>query len=357
MGRLLEKFTNGMLSDFNNGKYAGEEILPAIRTLAQKYSVSRNTVQLGLRELVDKGYLILLPKVGYRVKKELPIKNSSGLIAYVAFDIQLTDSRNLFIPLYLEGLRYYADRLAYSVVNISTSQKSHQDIINELLQLKVSGVIISSYYKELVESLMAHHLPIVMVDSFIQDLNVNTIIQDNFMAGYLAAKWVIKNNFEEVIWIGPMNNSLHALERFGGLVAGLTLKDMVLKPKNIINAENEVDLLEIYIKRLRKCLESSPKPVAIICLWTNLTVEVYRLINEMGLKYKKDVFILGWCVEELFDIRFKSVFAKNEIPDYISWSYKQIASMTIDHFTNKVNSLKHEAIRKTVPVTLVESKS
>lgn len=356
MGRLLEKFTNGMLSEFNNGKYAGEEILPAIRNLALKYSVSRNTVQLGLRELVDKGYLTLLPKVGYRVKKELPNKNTSGLIAYVAFDIQLTDSKSLFIPLFLEGLRYYGDRLAFSVVNISTNQKSHQDIVNELLQLKVAGVIISSYYKELVESLMKHHLPVVMVDSFIQDLNVNTIIQDNFMAGYLAAKWVIKHSFEEVIWIGPINNSLHALERYGGLVAGLTLKDISLKPKNIINAENEKDLMEVYIKRLRKCLETSPKPVAIICLWTNLTIEAYRLINEMGLKYKKDVFILGWCVEELLDIRFKSVFSKAEMPDYICWSYNQIASMTIDHFTDKINSLKHEAIRKTVPVTLVESK-
>lgn len=356
MGRLLEKFTNGMQNDFGNGKYTADEILPAIRTLADQYSVSRNTVQLGLRELVEKGFLTLIPKVGYRVKSELPSKLTSGLIAYVAFDIKITDTKSLFLPFFMDGLRYYGDRNAFSVVNISTNQKSFQEIVNELVQLNVAGVIISSYFKELVEELMKHKFPLVMVDSFIQDLNVNTIIQDNFMAGYLAAKWVIQQPVEEIIWIGPINNSLHALERYGGFVAGLTLKEITLKPKNIIDAADEEKLIEIYMKKLRKCLENSSKPLIIVSLWTNLTIASYQLVKEMGLKYNKDVFILGWCIEEMVDIKFNPVFSKAEMPAYISWSVRQIASMTIDHFTNKANSLKHEAVRKTVPVTLVESK-
>lgn len=354
MGRLLEKFTNGVQSDLNGGKYAPEEIMPAIRTLAEQYSVSRNTVQLGLQELVAKGYLTLIPRVGYRVKSNISEKAKSGLIAYVAFDIQISDGKSMFLPLFMDGLRYYGDRMAFSVVNISTNQKNYQTIVNELIQMNVVGVIISSYHKEFVQELMKHKFPLVMVDSFIQDLNVNTIIQDNFMGGYLAAKWVIKNQLEEIIWLGPIYNSLHALERYGGFVAGLTIKDYVIKPKNIINAEDEKSVNEIYMKKLRKCLENSSRPVVIVSLWSNLTICAYQLVKEMGLKYKKDVFIIGWCIDETVDLKFKSVFSKSDMPPYIGWSCRQIASMTIDHFTNRVNSLKHEAVRKTVPVTLFE---
>lgn len=354
MGRLLEKFTNGVMNDLSSGRYATDEIMPAIRKLADQHGVSRNTVQLGLQELVAKGYLTLIPRVGYRVKTVITEKPKSGLIAYVAFDIKISDGKSLFLPFFMDGLRYYGDRLAFSVVNVSTNQKSFQDIINELIQMNVTGVIISSYYKELVQELMKHKYPLVMVDSFIQDLNVNTIIQDNFMGGYLAAKWVLKNQFEDIIWLGPQNNSLHALERFGGFVSGLTLKEVTLKPKNIINAEDDVNMIDNYMKKLRKCLENSTRPVVIVSLWTNLTISSYQLIKEMGLKYKKDVFIIGWCIEEMVDLKFKPVFSKFDMPVYISWSCKQIASMTIDHFTNKVNSLKHEAVRKTVPVSLVE---
>lgn len=354
MGRLLEKFTNGVQSDLISGRYTAEEIMPAIRTLADQYSVSRNTVQLGLQELVTKGFLTLIPRVGYRVKGNLSEKAKSGLIAYVAFDIQINDSKSLFLPFFMDNLRYYGDRMAFSVVNISTNQKNHHVIVNELIQMNVVGVIISSYHKELVQELMKHKFPLVMVDSFIQELNVNTIIQDNFMGGYLAAKWVIKNQIEEIIWLGPVNNSLHALERFGGFVSGLTLKDLVIKPKNIINAEEEKLVVDIYIKKLRKCLENTTRPVVIVALWSNLTIAAYELVKDMGLKYNKDVFIIGWCIEEMVDLKFKPVFSKSDMPTYICWSCKQIASMTIDHFTNRVNSLKHEAIRKTVPVTIVE---
>ena len=355
MGRLLEKFTSGVQNDLVNGRYVAGEIMPAIRTLADQYAVSRNTVQLGLQDLVTKGFLTLMPRVGYRVKSGVTDKAKGGLIAYIAFDIKISDGKSLFLPFFLDGLRYYGDRLAFSVVNISTNQKSYQDIVNELVQMNVAGVIISSYYKELVQELMKNKFPLVMVDSFIQDLNVNTIIQDNFLGGYLAAKWVIKNQIEEIIWFGATNNSLHALERFGGFTAGLTIKDITLKQKNIINAEDDTNQMDVYIKKLRKCLETCSRPVVVVALWTNMAVAAYHIIKEMGLKYKKDVFIVGWCIEEMVELKLNPVFSKAEMPAYISWSCKQIASMTIDHFTDKVNSLKHEAIRKTVPVTLIES--
>ena len=354
MGRLQEKFTAMILLDFKKGKFNSNELMPAIRTLSDQYGVSRSTVKFGLDDLALKGYLSLIPKVGYRVKDSLQLPKKSGLIAFVSFEIKISDSRSLFQPIFMDRLQYFADQLAYSVVSISTNQKKSHEITNELVRMNVLGVIVSSYNRIFVEDLIKHNIPLVMLDSYIENLDVPTIIQDNFMGGNLAAKWVCKNKFENIIWFGPMNNALHALERYGGFVAGLSLNEQTIKPTNIINAEHDLNSMDSYVKKLRKCLETKAGSIVIVALWSNLAVIAFKLIKEMGLKYKKDIFIIGWCNEEMVESNLSPFFSKVEMPPYISWSCKQIASMTIDHFSNKSSYTKYEAIRKTVPVTLVE---
>ena len=57
-----------------SGQLAPNDKLPASRTLASQMQVNRHTIMAACDELVAQGYLINLPRVGYKVVENLPVQ-------------------------------------------------------------------------------------------------------------------------------------------------------------------------------------------------------------------------------------------------------------------------------------------
>ena len=59
-----------------SGQLAPNDKLPASRTLASQMQVNRHTIMAACDELVAQGYLINLPRVGYKVVENLPVQGA-----------------------------------------------------------------------------------------------------------------------------------------------------------------------------------------------------------------------------------------------------------------------------------------
>lgn len=68
---LYRQLGRALIAAIEAGQFSDNELLPSSRTLAEDLSLSRNTVNLALQQLLGDGYLISVPRVGHVVNPDL----------------------------------------------------------------------------------------------------------------------------------------------------------------------------------------------------------------------------------------------------------------------------------------------
>ena len=68
---LYRQLSRSLIAAIEGGQFSDRELLPSSRALAEDLSLSRNTVNLALQQLLSDGYLVALPRVGHIVNPDL----------------------------------------------------------------------------------------------------------------------------------------------------------------------------------------------------------------------------------------------------------------------------------------------
>lgn len=352
MTKLKDKVKNAIKKSLELGVYEPGAMLPSIREIAAKTAVSRNTVQIALQEMAAEGFLIPLPNKGFRAKIS-ENKNPKGIIGYIFLNNKYNFIPHPIAPLLKEYLSLFGNLFGYSVFEISTQMKTKTELLNEIKKLEIKGVIIDTYDEEFTQSLANRHISSIMMGSSITNKKFSTVLQDNFQGGFIAAEHLLKKGLDEFIWLGPTKNSIHAFERLGGVLASLNTQNKHIDPINFINAENDIEKMDLYMAQLETLLKKAKKPVGIFALWRNAFVAAIQTINKLDLKINQDVFIIGWTMEELPNVFQENNIKKADHSPYISWSGKTLAKCAVDYFNSYKGLIPDHPIHISISTTLV----
>jgi DNA-binding LacI/PurR family transcriptional regulator len=333
-----------------SGQVAHGEFLPSLRELCRKRELSADTVLRAMRSLEREGLIAAEPRRGYRV---LAPREAEGVGSALAFLVPYSESDEIGLyhgPL-LNQLQKCADLAGKPLLAVGGSHSAPEEVAAQLRSHKVCGVAINNYDAALLAALTELQLPTVGVDIWHPDMRIDTVIQDGFTGGYLAAQHLADRGHKRVAYVGrrvPRSTGLLAADRLGGAVAGLVDSGLELPgAMRLLSARRGSDGTDLE-DALEELLERPSRPTAIIALWGLFAEVAAAVADRLGLELGKDLEIVGWGVDEGPVGRFPQEYR----PARVSWSIGDMAQTAVDRLETRSRAPGLPPAALKVPVRL-----
>jgi DNA-binding LacI/PurR family transcriptional regulator len=311
--------------------------------------VSPETVRRALKVLEQEELIESVPRHGFRVAGSGGMLAASCPVAYVTyFEDDLSDAQPVNWAL-SAALQTAARRRGWTVLGAHSAAKDLSLLGEQLLAARVWGIVLDSVDREIMEQLSATGLPVVMTNSWFEDADGDSVLQDNYRGGFQAVKHLATAGAERIGWVGPVGRFSASRERFAGVVAALAADGCSLEPQAVVDtsADDAPD-------RIRQMLSGADRPDGVCAFWKNAAGKLKTAADELGLVIGTDLRVIGWAVEEFYESEHQTTWGKGRVPPAVIWRAADMAEVALDRLEARRRGLKGSAVRINVPTRIRE---
>jgi DNA-binding LacI/PurR family transcriptional regulator len=281
-----------------------------MKDIAKAMGLSVNAVSLalndrkGVSEETRIKIMEMAQKLGYLDRKLRYIRTfGQHHICVLIQDIYKNESSNIA----------FYDQILYFIIR-EARDRGHDTLVHYfdeqgmnipdcVTKRRVMGTIvlgkISTYN---IEKLLAVNIPMVIVDHNPRLPNSNCIITDNISGGYMAAKYLIRNGFTKIGYVGDFSYSKSVKERYYGFLEALIQEGLVkfeetgeYVRKYSLMAEIEPFLIKNDIDAIRRMLPRKAQlPQAYFCDNDAAAIIVMEALKRKKVKIPEEISIMGF---------------------------------------------------------------
>jgi GntR family transcriptional regulator, arabinose operon transcriptional repressor len=322
------------------------KFLPSERDLSGRMGCARTTVRGALGLLAEEGLVRAEQGRGYRVLPRVLGVRAGTSVAVVMPESWLTeDGSSNQSGAALAMQRVLLDG-GYRALIMSVDWKSPQKAARQLEEVDCWGAVLVGGELEAYKAIARTGLPCVAIDFPNHSLPIDTIMQDNFGGGRLAAEYLLARGHQQIAWFGPIAESDHALERFAGARTAFTARGLDFPRKWVFSkAWDEA--------AVRKVLSRPDRPRAVLSMWVGMTLTVGKVARELGLKLGRDLEMVGWSTEARYRTDMAREFGDGKVPPIVVWSTDELAHVAMSRLLWHQREPNLKPLRVSVPMRLV----
>jgi DNA-binding LacI/PurR family transcriptional regulator len=195
--------------------------------------------------------------------------------------------------------------------------------VEQFRKAEAAGIIVDTHNPGLLEAAGRLGLPMVIAENWSPAHRIDAVIQDNFSGALQAAEYLAARGHKRIGWAGPAIESIQAVERWGGAVAGLARQGLAI-PKELVAANVSMRNVEVA----QALLDRPDRPTAVIALWANVATAVARAAANLGLDLGRDLELVGWATEEEYE-SYRDLFPHGRAPTSVTWRIETLAEMAL----------------------------
>jgi len=281
-------------SGIASGEHAPGQLLPSARELSRRHGIGPRSVRNALRALEDEHLIVAEPRRGYRVLNGAGAARKCAALAFVVPRFGSAEIRSAYAGL-LNELQRVAGAGGSPLLALGGKGVGAGEISEQLSVHEVRGAIVNSYDPDLIKAIRRLEVPLVAVDVWHRDLAVDSVIQDGFGGGYLAAEYLLGRGHERIAYFGrrvPRELGMLAADRLGGALSGAVEHGGSIPPG--MQALTTEDSAEERRQAIERLLRGENRPTGIIALWAEHAETSRRVAADLGLEIGRDVEIVGW---------------------------------------------------------------
>ncbi len=334
----------------SDGQYRAGSYLPSVRQLARRHEVSPETVRRGLTMLSKEGLVEVRPRRGFLVRgpREEPLHEPVAYITQYSQDLSDAQPVNWAID---RALTAAAGAQGRGMLGLHVAGMQDTRLREQLAAARAGGIVLDTLDLALAESVGGLGLPVVMVNSWLESLRFNVVLQDNYMGGYLAARHLVECGAQRIAWVNPVGAYCHSRERFAGAVAGLASYGRGFEPRDILDTGGDT-LCDSQAARLLAQMRGKGRPDALLVFWRDIAREVRNVLNSAGLRIGRDLQLVGWCVDELYSREHRSLYEGVPTPPAITWKARSMALAALKRLNDLHADVSSDPCRVLVPAVL-----
>jgi LacI family transcriptional regulator len=254
----------------------------------------------------------------------------------------LTRKYNLEI---LSGIEKILARKNYlSLISNSNLGEREIEALKILIRRNVDGIIIGPNTNDpkVKELIKETEIPIVFVDNYLPELNIDFVVSDNFFGAYKAVNYLIKNGCKRIMYLGSSKRLEALKERFNGYINAIKENQIEVEEKLIINRFDTIDYEE-----LKKIIEGI-KPDGIFLESFIYSNKLFKFLFEKKMIIPDDIKIIGF---DPVDLNFPEIqknhfhsIIKKPIP-YVEQKAQKMGEIAGEILLYKIEG-KNKKIRK-----------
>lgn len=199
---------------------------------------------------------------------------------------------NHFYPIVIEQLSRALQTHGYHVMLFMTQPGQQDQVVNEILQYKMDGVVLASVTlsSHIAEECANIGVPVVLFNRYIPDSHVSSVTSDNEQGGRLVAELFVKNAYKRIAYIAGTENSSTNNDREKGFKQGLAVAGF-----SVWKSTPGMFSFEGATIAARELLVGNEKPDAIFVGNDHMAFAVMDVIrSEFGLRIPEDISVVGY---------------------------------------------------------------
>lgn len=272
-----------------------------MKDIAQKLNISINAVSIALndKEGVSNDLRIQILETAENMGYPLRKLNSKDSLKNKTLVVMIENRKKNDKYYYLDILKHMkkeANIFGYRIL------EEYYDILDFTVpecisEHHVAGVILlGKVSDEMIYSLRLYIKEILCVNHHIPYMNVDCIITNEFLGGYLACEFLIKQGYKNIGFVGDIDRSKNFKQRYQGYKQCMInyfhsqKHDLVCLTKSIENAvlNNDYQYIQKMLLTYRKM------PDAFVCVNDRNAVTVIKALQYNGYKIPNDIKIIGF---------------------------------------------------------------
>ncbi len=326
-----------------------------IEMIAKKAGVSKTAVSFalnnkpGISEETRNRILRIARSEGYFDKPVSDAAKSKNILLLMCSRTNITTLDRTTAPFYSElisEVEKSADEAGYHLLLKSLKIEDGKEIapvfsslLNDLAGVLVIATDILPEDVKIFAGLSPH---IVLLDSLFATINVNCVVMDNYMGGYIAAEHLAQLNHKKIGYVESCHRVYNFDSRKQGFLAGLNQHGLKLDPAHQYCTTPIIDIAK---RELSERINPADMPTAFFAENDYLAIGLMEGLSKLGLNLPADASVIGFddielasfVTPKLTTIRvFKSQMARaaiqkliNQINNDIAIAAKEIVSIDL----------------------------
>jgi len=330
------------------------------KDIAKKLSISPSAVSFvlnnkpGVSEETRRKVLKVIEQMGYNTnifsKSALSHNRNIRFIIYKKHGLVVSDTP--FFSALMEGIDREARSLGYNLIvtYIDENKDNLMKILHIIKATPPDGIMLlaTEMTKEDLKPFKKLNVPLLLLDSYFESENLDTVIINNIEGVYKATCYLVELGHINIgylhssVWINNFD------QRMAGFKKAINAKGLKLNENFIFCLESTVDGSH---KNMLKILENKPQlPTALFADNDIIAFGAIKAMKEFGIRIPQDVSVIGFD-----DIPFCEMI---DPPLTTVMVYKQRMGMiALKRLVERIDEAPAETIRIEVNTTIVERKS
>ncbi len=299
------------------GELAPGSRVPSQNQMKRQFGVSHNTVREAIGSLVHEGLLYRIQGKGTYVAER---RKRTVIGVAVPHLFSQTDPRNtlgyeVIAPLVTsieDEARKHDATIMLRLCQNNPALES-QNLLG-LLEHNISGVIAfiigGKETTDSLEKLTAKGIPVVLIDRYIEGLDLDYVVTNNYIGARKAVETIQEAGFDNILYVTLKPDNTTLRDRLAGVESAIskgTKIQKIIVEMEPLRPMNIARLLTLAYSKVKEAISSAKSPFAIFSANSDLLTASWCAVRELGFN-EKDL-LLG-CFDDIPREVFNDTSAK-----------------------------------------------
>jgi len=348
---LYTQIRDYVYDQINRGVWKPNDRLPSEKELSEQFNVSRITVKNALAELIDIGKVYRIQGKGSFVSSNQAgeptlYKSPASLHSHSCIAFLIPRLENTFTASLVKGIEQECSAAGMKMILGITndSQETEKKLINEMIQLGVSGIIIfpvdGEGYNEEIVKLSMNNYPLVLIDRYFRGIETNNVCTDNVAGGYDATNHLLKLGHRNIAVVSTYPKGTTSIEeRMEGYERALTEAQIPINRQFRLDHFN-AEVMNIVLKEgtvdpgikqeIQQFLHGNPEISAVFATNIAVGITVIAAAEENGMRVPEDLSVVYYDFEPLSMLVSRPTYVVQDVRTMVQHAVKLLLSVITD---------------------------
>jgi len=345
---LYKSVAEDLRKQIGEGDYRPGQLIGSEHELARARTISRMTVRRASELLINEGLIERRAGKGLFVKaSQIATREIQVIAGNLAWEPCLKVSqgvRTVGRPLGIRARLYDAQGDA----------ELDLEMIRQLPSSDVCGAIIISFHSralnESIYQLKTAGFPFVLVDQRLQDIDVDSVMADNYSGGLQAAQLLLRHGHRRIAFLGDLAAGT-TQDRLTGMRDAIGDAGIAFDRSLVAELPRDTDRLGDWSAnvelRTNEIMSRPHPPTALFCSCDAVARSAYRALSAMGLSIPGDVSVIGFDDDPLAEWLAPALST-------IRQPFLEMGGVAIEQLCKRMSDKSAPAEQRVLPVQLVE---